>query len=46
MAACDLNTSDSEIMISEQSDWCVCIIYRCLNGYYVHARSPLDGWYL
>ena len=38
-----INTSDSEIMISEQSDWSIVIIYRHLNGYYMHARSLLDG---
>ena len=40
MAACNrfnLNTSDSEIMISEQSDWSV------VNRYYTHVRSLLDG---
>ena len=43
MAACNrfnLNTSDSEIMISEQSDWSV------VNRYHTHVRSPLDGIYL
>ena len=37
MAACNRFNSDSEIMISEQSDWSV------VNGYYAHVRSPLDG---
>ena len=40
MTACNrvnLNTSDSEIMISEQSD------LSFVNGYYAHVLSPLDG---
>ena len=30
-------------MISEQSD---CTIYRCLNGYYAHTWSLLDGTFI
>ena len=45
MAACNrfnLNTSDSEIMISEQSDWSVVNISILI----LHACAEPVGWYL
>ena len=49
MVLCDLfnlNTSDSEIMINEQSDWSV--VYICLNGsiWILRASAEPVGWYL
>ena len=46
-ASCDrfnLNTSDSEIMISEQSDWSVILFKRKYNIMDItRMRGPLDG---